>query len=131
MFWGSHCVKCPITEFFLVRIFLYSDWIRRFTVNLRIQSKYGKICTRKNSVFGPFSRSVKVFNSDEIKTLLSHITEEEIKNEILKICRPKESIRKGDIPAKVLKDSINVYIKELTTLIRIFFERESWPMNWK
>ena len=23
--------KCPTTEFFLVRIFLYSDWIRRFT----------------------------------------------------------------------------------------------------
>ena len=22
--------ECPITEFFLVRIFLYSDWIRRF-----------------------------------------------------------------------------------------------------
>ena len=76
-------------------------------------------------MFGPFSRSVKVFNSDETKKLLSHITEEEIKNEILKICRPKKSIRKGDIPAKVLKDSINVYIKELTTLIRIFFERES------
>ena len=27
--------KCPNIEFFLVRIFLYSDWIRRFT-NLRI-----------------------------------------------------------------------------------------------
>ena len=26
-----HCVKCPNTEFFLVGIFLYSDWIRRFT----------------------------------------------------------------------------------------------------
>ena len=23
--------KCPNTEFFLVRIFLYSDWIQRFT----------------------------------------------------------------------------------------------------
>ena len=34
---------CPNTGFFLVRIFLYSDWIR----------------TRKNSIFGHFSRSVK------------------------------------------------------------------------
>ena len=33
--------KCPNTEFFLVRIFPHSDWIR----------------TRKNSVFGHFSRS--------------------------------------------------------------------------
>ena len=34
--------KCPNTEVLLVRIFLYSDWIR----------------TRKYSVFGHFSRSV-------------------------------------------------------------------------
>ena len=50
--------KCPNTELFLVRIFLYMDWIRRFMVNLRIQSKYRKIWTRNNSVFGHFSRSV-------------------------------------------------------------------------
>ena len=31
---------------------------RKFGVNLRIQSKYRKIRTRKNSVFGHFSRSV-------------------------------------------------------------------------
>ena len=44
--------KCPNMEFFLVRFFLYSDWI-----NLRIQSEYRKIQNRKNSVFGNFSRS--------------------------------------------------------------------------
>ena len=43
-----------------VHIFLYSDSIRRFTSNLRIQSEYSKIQTRKNSVFGHFSRSVCV-----------------------------------------------------------------------
>ena len=37
------CEKCPNTEFFLLRIFLYSDWIRRFT----IQSEQRKIRTRK------------------------------------------------------------------------------------
>ena len=36
--------KCPITEFFLVRIFPHSDWC-------------GEIRTRKNSVFGHFSCS--------------------------------------------------------------------------
>ena len=53
--------KCPNTEFFLVRIFLYSDWIESFTpiysVNLRIQSKYRQIRTRENSIFEHFSRS--------------------------------------------------------------------------
>ena len=43
--------KCPNTEFFLVRIFLYFDWIRRFSVNLRILSECRKIRTRKNSDF--------------------------------------------------------------------------------
>ena len=45
--------KCPNTELFLVRIFLYSD----YEVNLRIQSEYREIRTRNNSVFGQFSRS--------------------------------------------------------------------------
>ena len=39
------CEVCPNTEFFLVRIFPHSDWIR----------------SRKNSVFGHFSRSVISF----------------------------------------------------------------------
>ena len=52
--------KCPNTEFFLVHIFLYSDGIRRFTVNLRIQFEHREIRTRKNSVFEHFSRSVKL-----------------------------------------------------------------------
>ena len=41
--------KCPYMELFLVRIFLYSDWI---------QSKYMKIRTTNDSVFRHFSRSV-------------------------------------------------------------------------
>ena len=49
----SLCEKCPNTEFFLVRIFLYSDWIRRF-INLRIHSKYRKIRTRKTPYLGTF-----------------------------------------------------------------------------
>ena len=59
--WGkvissSLCEMCPNTELFLVRIFPHSDWIWR-DVSLRIQSECGKIRTRKNSVFGHFSRS--------------------------------------------------------------------------
>ena len=53
----SLCEKCPNVEFFLVRIFPYSDWIRRNTEYLSVFSpnvgKYG----RENSVFGHFSRS--------------------------------------------------------------------------
>ena len=54
---NSHCVKkCPNTNSFVVRIFLYTDWLH--SVNLRIPSEYRKILTRKNSVFRHFPRSV-------------------------------------------------------------------------
>ena len=49
--------KCPNNDFILVSIFLYSGWILNFTVNLRIQSEYRKILTRKNFVFQHFSSS--------------------------------------------------------------------------
>ena len=82
--------KCPNTEFFLVRIFPHSDWIRKDTpyifvfspntckygperapyldtfhaVSFRIQSECGKIQKRKNSVFERFSHSVyKTFST--------------------------------------------------------------------
>ena len=39
--------KCPNTELFLARIFLYSDWIRRFTTEFFlfycIRTKYGHL----------------------------------------------------------------------------------------
>ena len=66
--------KCPNTEWFLVRIFLYSYWIRRFTsqiyeVNLRIQSEYRKIRTRNNSVFGHFPCSVHFIQSHHLRNV--------------------------------------------------------------
>ena len=49
--------KCTNTKYFLVCIFPYSD-VKG--VNLLIQSEYGNIRTRKNSVSEHFSRSVSV-----------------------------------------------------------------------
>ena len=61
--------KCPNTEFFLVRIFLYSDWIRRFSPYLLcIYSEYRKIRTRKNWVFGHSSRSVNWYSKKRFLT---------------------------------------------------------------
>ena len=65
--------KCPNTKLFLVRIFPHSDWIRRDRVPLFIQSECGKIRSRKNSVFGHFSRSDSfshVFLVSETVTLI-------------------------------------------------------------
>ena len=58
---GTLREKCPNTEFFLVRIFPCFPAFRlnteRYELSLRIRSKCGKIRTRKNSVFGHFSRN--------------------------------------------------------------------------
>ena len=43
---------------FLISVGTLRDTAWKLPINLRIQSKYGKIRTRKNSVFGHFSRSV-------------------------------------------------------------------------
>ena len=91
--------RCPNTELFLVRIFLYSDWIWIFThwvksVQIRsyfwsvfscIRTEYRKIRTRNNSVFGNFSRSDFFSKNDQIlRRLLLKITfTEEILNEKL------------------------------------------------
>ena len=60
------CEKCPNSEvFFLVRIFLYLDWIRWFTLQISDE----KIRTRRNSKFGHFSCSGTFHN------MFSSITE--------------------------------------------------------
>ena len=53
---GSNCVKSV-----QIRSFFWSVFSCR--VSLRIQSEYGKIRTRKNSVFEHFSRSVECSDS--------------------------------------------------------------------
>ena len=52
---------------------------------------------------------LKVVNSDKTKTFdFSHLTKDENNNKIINLSS-KKLTRKGDIPAKALKDSINVY----------------------
>ena len=97
--WGHRCYKIPShfpsildlqlwrkltrrekyrnAEFFLTCVFPHSNWIRRDTeylsVSLRIQFECGKTRTRKNSVFGYFSRSVTThawFNWRKITTAI-------------------------------------------------------------
>ena len=55
--------KCPNTDFFSGPYFpVFGLNTKIYGVNLRIQSEYRKIRTRKNSVFGDFSHSVLLYN---------------------------------------------------------------------
>ena len=56
----------------------------------------------------------KLPNSRSTSTLISlEVTENEVKKEILKL-PPKKATRNGDIPAKILKKSADIYIKDIT-----------------
>ena len=57
--WFSLREKCPSMKFFLVRIF--RSWTEYGEIR-SIESECGKIRTRKNPVFGNFSRSVLYYN---------------------------------------------------------------------
>ena len=45
-----------------------------------------------------------------------YVSVKEVKKELMNLSSKKVN-RKGDIPAKILKDSLRVYTKELTTII--------------
>ena len=70
-------------------------WTEIYGVNLRIQSEYRKIRTRKNSVFGHFSRSVTFINNS--KSVNIHLKWSPFYNKVPE-CRPDFSLKK-------LKDS--------------------------
>ena len=56
------CEKYPNTEFFLVRIFPHSDWIRRDTkyLSLRIQSECGKYEPEKTPYLDTFHAVITI-----------------------------------------------------------------------
>ena len=68
----SLCEKCPNTEFFSGPYFPgFGQNTERYSVSLRFQFECGKILTRKNSIFGHFSRNVstKIFKSQALITI--------------------------------------------------------------
>ena len=73
--WLSLREKCPNTEFFSGPFFpAFGLNTERYGVSLRIESECRKIRTRKNSVYGHFSRSVwsteQYFSEDRLDGLL-------------------------------------------------------------
>ena len=58
--------KVSVFGVFLVLVFQHSDWIRRDTASLRIQSKCGKIQTRKTSDTDTFHAMIYLLKMSEI-----------------------------------------------------------------
>ena len=58
------------------------------------------------------------------------VSELDVKNEILNLSS-KNPTRKGDIPAKILANSINAYLSELAILINNYLKKGIFPDDLK
>ena len=74
---------------------------------------------------------IKLANFRSYSTLnFSKVTESEVRKEILNLST-KKATKNGDIPAKILKTSVNIYIKEITFIINDCLEKGIFPDDLK
>ena len=60
----------------------------------------------------------------------SKVTESEVRKEILNLFF-KKATKNGDIPAKILKKSVDIYIKEISFIIKDSIEKGIFPHDLK
>ena len=74
---------------------------------------------------------IKLANFHSYSTLdFSKITETEVRKEILNLST-KKATKSGDIPAKILKKSVDIYKKEITFIIHDCIEKGIFPDDLK
>ena len=74
---------------------------------------------------------IKLANFHSYSTLnFSKVTESEVRKEILNLST-KKATKNGDIPAKILKKSVDIYIKEITFIIDDCIENRIFPDDLK
>ena len=74
---------------------------------------------------------IKLANFHSYSTLnFSKVTESEVRKEILNLST-KKATKNGDIPAKILNKSVNIYIKEITFIINDCLEKGIFPDDLK
>ena len=74
---------------------------------------------------------IKLANFHSYSTLhFSKLTESEVRKEILNLST-KKATKNGDIPAKILKKSVDIYIKEITFIINDCLEKGIFPDDLK
>ena len=74
---------------------------------------------------------IKLVNFHSYRTLnFSKVTESEVRKEILNLST-KKATKNGDIPARILKKSVDIYIKEITFIINVYLEKGIFPDDLK
>ena len=76
-------------------------------------------------------KRIKLANFHHRQTFnFRYVSVKEVKKELMNLSSKKVT-RKGDIPAKILKDSLSVYTKELTTIINNCLKDGLFPNELK
>ena len=76
-------------------------------------------------------QGIELANFHSYSTLnFSKFTESEVRKEILNLSS-KKATKNGDIPAKILKKIVDIYIKEITFIINDCIENGIFPDNLK
>ena len=74
---------------------------------------------------------IKLANFHSYSTLnFSKVTESEVRKEILNLSS-KKATKNGDIPSKILKKSVDIYIKEIAFIINKCIENRIFPDDLK
>ena len=100
--------------------------------------KANKICHREQLVnildtfkYHKSVQRIKLANFYSYSALnFSKFTESEVRKEILNLTT-KKATKNGDIPAKILKKSVDIYIKEITFIINGCTENGIFPDDLK
>ena len=115
---------------------IMNNYFTNITTNLKL--KPTKIDPKVNleSIIDIFQdhesfQRIKLANFHSKSSLkFNGVSELDVKKEILNLSC-KKATRKGDIPAKILKNSINTYLSELTTLISNCLKEGVFPDDLK
>ena len=76
-------------------------------------------------------RRIKLANFNSYSTLnFSRVTESEVGKDILNLSS-KKATKNSDIPAKILKKSVDIYIKETSFIIKDSIEKGIFPHDPK
>ena len=108
-----------------------NNYFTNFTIHLKLKPK---IDPKENleSIKDTFEnhesvQRIKLANFHCKSSLtFNSVSELDVKKEILNLSS-KKATGKGDIPAKILKNSINVYLSELTILINNCLKKGVFP----
>ena len=74
---------------------------------------------------------IKSLNFENCNVLnFSQVNEKDVRDEILNLSS-KKATRKGDIPANILRDNIEIYVTELTRLINTCLLNGTFPYELK